>query len=122
MSGGHYGDFGRAYLETQHATGQICGKNRPILVRINPFSASASCRCGSRLARVDDGNMTGGQGDDVGSAYIETQQAMGRICGKNRPTLVQLMPFSGSARFRLPPPASTGFRQLPFRVSSGPCV
>ena len=54
--------------------------------------------------------MSGGQGDDVGGAYLETQQAMGQICCENRPILVLFLPFSASVCFRLLPPASASFR------------
>ena len=37
-------DFGRSYLETQHAMVEICGENRPILVLLMAFSASSSFR------------------------------------------------------------------------------
>ena len=89
---GQDGDVGRSYLETQHATGQMFGENRPILLLLMQFSASvsfrqlplspASFRFGPRLVRVAYGRMAGGQADDVGRAYLETQQAMGQICGK----------------------------------------
>ena len=44
MSGDQDDDVGGAYLENQHALGQICGGNRPILVLIMPFFASVSFR------------------------------------------------------------------------------
>ena len=66
--------------------------------------------------------MSGGQDDDVGTSYLETQQAMGRIFGENLPILVLLTPFSSSASIRQLPSASAICRRLPFRVASGPCV
>ena len=80
--------------------------------------SSVSSRFGPHLVRVDDGNMSGGHDDDVGREYLEAQQAMGRICGENRPILVLLLPFFC---FRQLPPASAIFRRHPFRVASGPC-
>ena len=41
---------------------------------------------------------------------METQQALGQICGENRPNLVMFLSF---ARFRLLPSASVSFRYLP---------
>ena len=61
-----------------------------------------------------------GQDDDIGGPYLENQQALGQICGDNRPTLVLLLPFSVSAIFRLIPSASAISRRHPFRVASGP--
>ena len=43
MSGGQ-DDFGREYLETQHALCHICGENRPILAMRIPFSVSFGFR------------------------------------------------------------------------------
>ena len=48
-------------------------------------------------------------GDDVGRAYMETQQAKCQISGRHRPILVHIR------RFR-------SFRLLPFQSGSGPCV
>ena len=62
--------------------------------------------------------MFGGQDVDVGRAYLGTQQAMGQICGENRPILWMFLPFFCFLQL---PSASAIFRQLPFRVASGPC-
>ena len=79
-----------------------------------------SFRYGPHLARVDDGNISGGQDDDFGGEYLANQQASGRICGGNRPILARIMPFSASVSFRLLPSASDISRQRPFRAASGP--
>ena len=78
-------------------------ENRPILLLIMPFSDSVSFRqlppapvsrrFGPLLVRLADGYMAGGQEGDVGRSYLETQQAMGQICGKNILILVLLRPF-----------------------------
>ena len=133
------GDAGGAYLETQQALGRIFAKYRPILILPRPFPifrrppsdsvclrhhplSAGSFRFGSLLVRVADGNMCGGQDGDVGRAYLERQQAIGQICGENRPTLVLSMPFFASINIRLIPPASAICRRLPPRVASVPCV
>ena len=54
--------------------------------------------------------MSGGHDDDVGRAYLETQQAMGQIFGENRPNLVPFLPFSAFVSFRLRPSASVSGR------------
>ena len=54
---------------------------------------------------------------DCDRAYLQTQQALGQIFGKNRPTLVMFMPCRC---FRQLPPDSVRFRHLPFRVAPGP--
>ena len=118
MSGGHDDNVGRAYLETQQALGQICDENRPILALYPPFPASVSFRLlppscvgirfGSLLARVSDGNMSGCHDDYVGRAYLGTQQAMGQICGENRPILVAFLPFSCFRQ--LPSASAVSFR------------
>ena len=66
---------------------------------------------------MPDGNISGGQDDDVGRAYLDTQQAMAQIRGKNRPILVLLLPFfcirqlpSDSVSFRRHPSASVAGR------------
>ena len=101
------------------------GENRPILLLLMQFSASVSFRqlplspasfhFGPHLVRVGDGNMSGRQ-DDVGGSYLETQQAMGQICGGNRPILVPFLSFSC---FRQLPSASVFFRHLPSASVSG---
>ena len=115
---------GRAYLDTQHAMGRICGENRPILVPLMRFVcfrqlplSPVSFRFGPHLVRVADGDMSGGQGDDAGGAYLETQHALGQICGENRPIVVLFPPFSC---FRQLPSASAICRRIPFRAASGP--
>ena len=60
--------------------------------------------------------MSGGHDDDVGRAYLETQQALGQICGENRPTLVLFMPFFFCRQL---PPSSVSFRRLPSASVSG---
>ena len=98
----HDGYVGRAYLETQQATGQIRGENRPTLAPVRHFPdpvrfrllppSPIGIRFAPYLVRVDDGKISGGHGD-VGGSYLETQQVMGRICGANRPILVLFLPF-----------------------------
>ena len=79
--------------------------------------SSGGVRFGSLLARVSDGWKHGwGQADDIGRAYLETQHAMGQICGENRPILVLLIPFFC---FRQLPSASVCFRHLPSASVSG---
>ena len=126
MSGGHDAYVGGSYLATRQATGRICGEIRPTLVLFLSFSSavgfrllppsSVGIRFGSHLVRVCDGNMSGGHDDAVGRAYLETQHAMGQICGENRPILVLLMSFF---RFRHLPPAFVCFRNLPSASVSG---
>ena len=50
-----------------------------------------------------------GQDGDMGRAYLETQQAMGQICGENRPILVPFLPFSASVGIRQLPLSPVGF-------------
>ena len=114
---------GRAYLETQQAMGRICGKNRPILMMYRPFPSlrqrppsSFSFRFGLLLVRVSDGNMSGDQDGDAGGAYLETQQALGQICGKNRPIVVLFRPFFCIRRL---PSYSVSFRHLPSASVAG---
>ena len=122
MSGGKDVDFGRAYRETQQAMCQICGKIDRILRCLRHFllpsdsvcfrqvpPSSFSFRLRSLLVRLSGGQMYFGKAD-VGRSYLETQQAMGRICGRNRPNLATIKPFFG---FRLLPPDSVSFRHLP---------
>ena len=98
MSGGQDGDVGRAYLETQHAMGQIRGRKLPILVLLTPSpplpSASASFRllppAPAIFPQIPFLVASGpyvcwqhvwGQEDDVGRLYPETQLALGHISG-----------------------------------------
>ena len=83
--------------------------------------SSFGVRFGPHLVLVDDGNMSGCHDDDVGRGYLETQRALGRICGENRPILVMFLSFSSSVSFRLIPPSSVGVRfgSLLVRVSDG---
>ena len=84
----------------------------------------ASFRFGPHLVCVTDGHVSGGQDDDVGRSYLETQHAHGPIFGENRPILAMLMPFlllSASVCIRQLPPSAVGFRHvsLLIRVSGG---
>ena len=107
---------------------QIRGANRPTPVKFLPFpcfrllpTSPGSFRFGSHLVFVVDGNMSGDHDDDVGGAYLETQQVMSQICGENRPNLMLFLPFFAFVSFRLLLSASAIFRRRPFRVASGPC-
>ena len=73
-------------------------------------SASVSFRHRPSASVSGDGDMSAGL-DDVGRAYLETQQAMGGICGENRPILGMFRPIF---RFRLPPSASASVCRRPF--------
>ena len=60
----------------------------------------------------------------VARSHVETQLAMCRICGKNRPILVLFIPYSDSVRFRLlrllpPSPVSRRFGPLLVRLAGG---
>ena len=126
MSGGQNDDVGAEYLETQQALGQIRCENRPMLFTFMPFScfrqlpsapvcfrqlppSSVGVRFRSAPACLGDGNMSAGL-DDVGRAYLKTQQALGEIFGENRPILGLFRPIF---RFRQLPSASVSFRHLP---------
>ena len=98
-------------------------KSMPIRMMFMPFpifrllpSASASCRFGSILSLASVGDMSAFRGDDVGGSYLETQHAIGQICGKNIPILMLLRQF---CIFRQLPPASVSFRHLPSDAVSG---
>ena len=108
-------DVGGAYLKTQQALGEICVQNRPIQGLFLPIfcfrqlpSSSVVVRFRSVPTCLAPGNISVGL-DDVGRAYLKTQQALGEICVQNRPIQGMFLPIFC---FRQLPSASVRRRHL----------
>ena len=72
--------------------GKFADSNDDWVIPHHPPS-SVSFRFRSLLVLASVGDMLACVGDDVGRSYLETQQAMGQICGENIPILMMLGQF-----------------------------